>query len=199
MRSYRTISPLPRHRGGIFSVALSVDAPFREHRPAVSRHAALWRPDFPPRPKAQRLPGRLAPGLIIRFRVADGSEPPPGPAAEPQRVVVRLLLLGQVPRRWRDNHAGRNSCSAYAEAEPREHREPIPSLLGVFRNPRLLPGSGVLETPGESHAASQPRRAWRALGSNGYLGGTRLTNATDLRRGVNEGLGQPAQDTTPSQ
>ena len=64
VRSYRTISPLPlmvgqafrparRGRlkpattiqGGIFSVALSVS---RSGTPAVSRHAALWRPDFPP-------------------------------------------------------------------------------------------------------------------------------------------------------
>ena len=46
VRSYRTISPLPVKTGGIFSVALSVD-PMAD-RPAVSRHAALWRPDFPP-------------------------------------------------------------------------------------------------------------------------------------------------------
>src|SRR5688572_2184560 len=53
VRSYRTFSPLPvRNRsfelcetGGIFSVALSV----ARRPPAVSRHAALWRPDFPPR------------------------------------------------------------------------------------------------------------------------------------------------------
>ena len=31
--------------GGVFSVALSVALP----RPAVSRHSALWSPDFPPR------------------------------------------------------------------------------------------------------------------------------------------------------
>ena len=46
VRSYRTISPLPRHwRGGIFSVALSVDS----HRPGVTWHPALRSPDFPPR------------------------------------------------------------------------------------------------------------------------------------------------------
>ena len=46
VRSYRTISPLPEKSGGIFSVALSVNP--RTDCPAVSRHAALWRPDFPP-------------------------------------------------------------------------------------------------------------------------------------------------------
>ena len=47
VRSYRTFSPLPRQRRYIFC------GTFRENRferipPAVSRHAALWRPDFPP-------------------------------------------------------------------------------------------------------------------------------------------------------
>ena len=46
VRSYRTISPLPRERRYIFCCT------FREKRferipPAVSRHAVLWRPDFP--------------------------------------------------------------------------------------------------------------------------------------------------------
>ena len=44
VRSYRTISPLPRRRrGGIFSVALSVGSPL----PRVTRHTALWSSDFP--------------------------------------------------------------------------------------------------------------------------------------------------------
>ena len=47
VRSYRTFSPLPRERRYIFC------GTFREIRferipPAVSRHAVLWRPDFPP-------------------------------------------------------------------------------------------------------------------------------------------------------
>ena len=42
VRSYHTISPLPQ-RGGIFSVALSVDS----HLPGVTWHSALWSPDFP--------------------------------------------------------------------------------------------------------------------------------------------------------
>lgn len=47
VRSYRTISPLPvllRAIGRVFSVALSLGSP----PPAVSRHPALWCPDFPP-------------------------------------------------------------------------------------------------------------------------------------------------------
>jgi len=48
--SYPTISPLPGPKtiGGVFSVALSVGSLL----PAVSRRAALWSPDFPPRHKA---------------------------------------------------------------------------------------------------------------------------------------------------
>src|ERR1035438_6596060 len=55
-------------RGGIFSVALSVE-PLRT-RPAVSRHAALWRPDFPlPRPRGtrERLPVRQPHSIILAF------------------------------------------------------------------------------------------------------------------------------------
>ncbi len=48
VRSYRTISPLPRpsirERGGIFSVALSVGS----RPPGVTWHPALRSPDFPP-------------------------------------------------------------------------------------------------------------------------------------------------------
>ena len=44
VRSYRTFSPLPAKAGGLFSVALSVGL----RRPGVTRHFALWSPDFPP-------------------------------------------------------------------------------------------------------------------------------------------------------
>ena len=57
VRSYRTISPLPRAeaRGGIFSVALSVGS----RPPGVTWHPVRRSPDFPPNPKVGRLPGRL--------------------------------------------------------------------------------------------------------------------------------------------
>lgn len=44
--SYPAFSPLPflADLGGVFSVPLSVAS----RRPAVSRHPALWGPDFPP-------------------------------------------------------------------------------------------------------------------------------------------------------
>src|SRR6266851_8708406 len=49
VRSYRTVSPLPRlyatRRGGLFSVALSLGLP----PPDVIRHRLSWSPDFPPR------------------------------------------------------------------------------------------------------------------------------------------------------
>src|ERR1700743_2669172 len=50
VRSYRTVSPLPRqyttHRVGLFSVALSLGSP----PPDVIRHRLSWSPDFPPPP-----------------------------------------------------------------------------------------------------------------------------------------------------
>ena len=67
VRSYRTFSPLPapKRLGGMFSVALSVGS----RRPGVTWHPALRSPDFPPRPKPERLPGRL-PANIVRLRGA---------------------------------------------------------------------------------------------------------------------------------
>ncbi len=55
VRSYRTFSPLPRMRGGIFSVALSVGS----RPPGVTWHPARRSPDFPPGASTERLPGRL--------------------------------------------------------------------------------------------------------------------------------------------
>jgi len=51
-----TCSKLPS-AGGLLSVALSVAAASPLLPPAVSRHATLWRPDFPP---ATRAGGRLS-------------------------------------------------------------------------------------------------------------------------------------------
>ncbi len=48
--------------GGLFSVALSVGS----RRPGVTWHPALWSPDFPPRPQAARLSGRLPQALYQR-------------------------------------------------------------------------------------------------------------------------------------
>ena len=52
VRSYRTIStlPLPKHLGGIFSVALSIGL----RLPGVTWHLARWSPDFPRRPDGRR-------------------------------------------------------------------------------------------------------------------------------------------------
>ena len=63
VRSYRTISPLPRRkdRGGIFSAALSVDAPSQERPPArLTGTLPCGDRTFLPAPKARRLPGRQA-------------------------------------------------------------------------------------------------------------------------------------------
>ena len=49
VRSYRTISPLPAGSpaGGIVFCGTFRETRFERVPPAVSRHAALWRPDFP--------------------------------------------------------------------------------------------------------------------------------------------------------
>jgi len=44
VRSYRTLSPLPRERGGLLSAALVVGS----RPPGVTWHPTLWSPDFPP-------------------------------------------------------------------------------------------------------------------------------------------------------
>jgi hypothetical protein len=46
VRSYRTFSPLPRQRRYIFCCTFR-EKRFKRIPPAVSRHAVLWRPDFP--------------------------------------------------------------------------------------------------------------------------------------------------------
>jgi len=52
VRSYRTFSPLPigLRRPAVFSLWHFPLKPLERFPPAVSRHAALWRPDFPPAP-----------------------------------------------------------------------------------------------------------------------------------------------------
>ena len=60
VRSYRTFSPLPT-RGGLFSVALSVDL----HLPGVTWHLVQWSPDFPL--KNERLSSWL---WLIVYRLA---------------------------------------------------------------------------------------------------------------------------------
>ena len=58
-----------RSAGGIFSVALIRRTGFEPAPPAVNRHAALWRPDFPP--VSGRLPIRQATPAIIPFCVRE--------------------------------------------------------------------------------------------------------------------------------
>ena len=48
VRSYRTISPLPVLYWQPSAVMLSAPLSVASRRPAVSRHSALWSPDFPP-------------------------------------------------------------------------------------------------------------------------------------------------------
>lgn len=68
----------------MFSVALSIAS----RRPAVSRHPALWSPDFPLRKQvAQRLPGQLRFAFYMQghWRPAHGS-----------KMVVELVGYGYV-------------------------------------------------------------------------------------------------------
>jgi len=64
VRSYRTFSPLPRERRYLFCGTFR-EIRFERITPAVSRHAALWRPDFPP-PVQERLPTRQAKAIMPR-------------------------------------------------------------------------------------------------------------------------------------
>src|ERR1017187_2276230 len=65
VRSYRTFSPLPPKGRYIFCGTIR-RIHFERIPPAVSRHAALRRPDFPPRAfEARRPPVRQAPTLMI--------------------------------------------------------------------------------------------------------------------------------------
>jgi len=45
--SYLTISPLPFKKGGILSVALSVNFDLCHCCPVINRHTVLWSSDFP--------------------------------------------------------------------------------------------------------------------------------------------------------
>jgi hypothetical protein len=83
VRSYRTVSPLPRALsrepfGGLLSVALSCGSP----RPVVNRHPALWCPDFPRRPCGRRVrPGGSGEGDLTRAMGPGNSGPSAGSAA----------------------------------------------------------------------------------------------------------------------
>ena len=72
VRSYRTISPLPPSGAALLPRPKAVY--FLWHfpsslaaRPAVSRHVALWRPDFPPPVVRERLPVRQPYTAIVAF------------------------------------------------------------------------------------------------------------------------------------
>ena len=75
VRSYRTISPLPRPSCDAVRRYLSVALSVGSRRPGVTWHRALWSPDFPrhpPPPKGKwmtRLPGRLRRGRFYRVAV----------------------------------------------------------------------------------------------------------------------------------
>src|SRR6185436_6105381 len=64
VRSYRTFSPLPRERRYIFCGTFR-EIHFERIPPAVSRHAVLWRPDFPPLVQ-ERPPARQARAIMPR-------------------------------------------------------------------------------------------------------------------------------------
>src|ERR1700686_628257 len=78
VRSYRTFSPLPDSfpPGGIVFCGTFRKTRFERASPAVSRHVALWRPDFPPArlgfpaPASGCPSGR--PAFIMGVAVAEG-------------------------------------------------------------------------------------------------------------------------------
>src|SRR5690606_34213394 len=71
VRSYRTISPLPRASRDAVRRYLSVALSVGSRRPGVTWHRALWSPDFPRCPqRAPRLPGRLRRRQSTDFHLA---------------------------------------------------------------------------------------------------------------------------------
>ena len=69
VRSYRTFSPLPRERRYIFCGTFR-EIRFERISPAVSRHAVLWRPDFPLPFRSDHPPGKpevLSHDLRLKF------------------------------------------------------------------------------------------------------------------------------------
>src|SRR5579872_5659714 len=92
VRSYRTFSPLPGSclPGGIVFCGTFRKARFERAPPAVSRHVALWRPDFPLAPLGfpradQRLPVRQA---RIHYGGWDGRG-----AMRSQRIPTRAIEI----------------------------------------------------------------------------------------------------------
>jgi len=72
VRSYRTISPLPSVSGRRYIFCGTFRIP--RGTPAVSRHAALWRPDFPPPfPAATVHPAAPAADYLMLQRLSCGS------------------------------------------------------------------------------------------------------------------------------
>jgi hypothetical protein len=91
VRSYRTFSPLPAwgyQTGGIVFCGTFRKTRFERAPPAVSRHAALWRPDFPPQNEpigtswSDCPSGRPAPIMVC-------SRPEPQPPRRKPHVTVK--------------------------------------------------------------------------------------------------------------
>jgi hypothetical protein len=115
VRSYRTVSPLPRAiryaaHGGLFSVALSLrPAPKGTPRRTLSGTAGPWSPDFPLRPPfgigAERPSGRLT-------RIGMGTagapvKPASGFARGPGQKKPGPVGRGTDPGAW---EAGKDRC-----------------------------------------------------------------------------------------
>ena len=62
VRSYRTLSPLPRKRGGLLSVALSLKRP-KPPRRALPGTVPSWSPDFPRTPSSEESNARDRPAF----------------------------------------------------------------------------------------------------------------------------------------
>lgn len=101
------------------AVMLSVPLSVASRRPAVSRHPALCSPDFPPRPKARRLSGRLRYGRDYSGLCGKGY------------LKISASLAGYGCRTFAAADAGMVACVPL-----------IPRLLsGSFGTPPLQPDS----------------------------------------------------------
>ena len=106
VRSYRTFSPLPPKGRYIFCGTFR-KARFERAPPAVSRHAALWRPDFPPGPLPHRRESQLQKRFATEPRLS-GSDPSDHPSGQPQ------VTLSQTAASMSSNEESRQAIESGA-------------------------------------------------------------------------------------
>ena len=164
VRSYRTVSAFLASAmavtGVFFSVALSVGSP----RPAVSRHPALWSPDFPHR-DAEAPPARPSGPLRNGAVYTKARRVHPAPRLSPRLHTTPPAPLGLLGLEGRAAHV--STCACRGRRTPRGLWPPWPCI------PCIAPGS-------RSTASRTRRFGGRPDHSSGS--GTRPSSRSPCRR-----------------